>query len=470
MVLPPQVSMILDAAMDGMTATGRRDGEEGRTYTNLGVIVGQIEAVRRRRDERHVTTRSAQGDQRYSYYLTVNDVASDAESVYQTRYRFPIGMSTEMHTRYAHLLQDGMRVILVGPIMFERSYDQGLRQTRDALDPGMPVWNVRIEVITIEEAPDHLGDFGKVVFEGEVAREPRYTRRLSGPGGTMDIYAEVLLRDRRRMTSGSGVPRTVTTTLPVEVLVAPEEEIIPGSDAMLVVGSRVRIAGHLGMRTIRRNPRRNTAVSNVLDRVAEEMRQRNAVATERLATYRAEMADVPRGQRSGYSGPQPVDDETLERRIGFAQRNVVEQELVQIEVGAVTVLTQRTSVNDDDRAHLITQGLERSRRRGSTGPRAEPRRATETERTAALDTATEAAVSFAEQEPAAHAETNEPAQEAHEHGTSAPRPRRKPAPATVMDGAAAVTPEDAATPEDAGAPEDAAQHGNDIEAGAAGDA
>ena len=459
-VLPKQVSLILEAAMAGVHAPAGRSGAEGRTYTNMGVIVGQIEAVRRRRDDRHVTTRSAQGDQRLAYHLTVNDVASDDESVSTTRYRFPIGMSTEMHTRYRHLLEDGKRVILVGPVMFERSYDPGLRQTRDMLDPGMPVWNVRIEVLTIEEAPDDLADFGKVVFEGEVAREARYIRRLSGPGGTMDTYAEVLLRDRRIMKSASGVPRPVVTTLPVEVLVMPEMEIIPGSDALLIQGSRVRIEGHLGMRMIRRNPRRNKVVHTVLGRVAEDLRQRNADAAERLAAYRAETADVPRGQRTGYSGPQPLDAATLERRIGFAQRNVVEQELVQIEVGAITVITQRATLDDAQRADVITRGLERSRRRGTTGsPAEEAPRATERERQATLDTETAAVLG--------------PAQtEAEPDGAVAKRPRRRPAAMEEPQGgsvAAAGDGEDARQTASDLDGEDARQTASDLADDAAGD-
>ena len=87
-----------------------------------------------------------------------------------------------------------------------------------------------------------------VQLEGEVVERPRiFARQYGEQRGLVEHYAHVTLRYREVLAGAFGrAVRPVVKAVPVEVLIAPDEEIIPLSDALLRPGNKVRIEGRVG--------------------------------------------------------------------------------------------------------------------------------------------------------------------------------------------------------------------------------
>jgi hypothetical protein len=340
LVVPPGVALMLDTALHGDRAAHGTPDADGRPRAkNLAILVGTIRTATfgAGRRTRARTTRTPFGTFDHAYFLTINAVVGDATGADRTSYRLPISMSEAVYARHQDLLVDGQRGAVLGPVSLEERYDSRFR--RDAYDAGRPVWDVRLDVLAVQEVDVTTPDMGIVQFEGEVAEVARYVSRPAGPYGLRETYALVYLRARELLPAPYGMARRpVVRVLPVEVLVDPDEELIPNSDALLRVGNKVRIEGHLGIR-VQRLRSDETDVQAVLGQVAQRLTQRNAAALQREQAIREANRQQPLGQHQALDGPRALSDEALERRIYTAQQNLLSMPRVRIEVGAVELLS-----------------------------------------------------------------------------------------------------------------------------------
>ena len=246
LVLPDGVALMLDTALGGDKAPGGTPGADGRPRSkNLAVLVGAVRVMTTRRgDEQRVVTNF--GAIEYRYELSINEVIGDEHGASRTSYHLPITMSDAVRSHYGHLLQDGQRIALLGPLGLEEFYDG--RFQRDAYDAGRRNWDIRLDVLQVQEIGDEVPDMAWVQLEGEVVERPRvFARQYGEQRGLVEHYARVTLRYREVLAGAFGrAVRPVVKAVPVEVLIAPDEEIIPLSDALLRPGNKVRIEGRVG--------------------------------------------------------------------------------------------------------------------------------------------------------------------------------------------------------------------------------
>ncbi len=325
LIVPEGVALMLDTAFAGDTAPAGAPGRDGRPRSkNLTVLIGTVRVFGPQRGgPRRITTRL--GATEYRYELQINEVVGDDTAVARSSYSLPMTMSDAVRTRYEHLLVDGQRVALLGPLGMEEYYDQ--RYQRDAYDAGRRTWDIRIDVLGVQEIGDAVPDTAWVQLEGEVVDRPRiYARQYGERRDLVERYAGVTLRYREVLAGPYGLAvRPVVKSIPVEVLITAEEELIPASDALLRPGNKVRIEGRLSPATFRL-PRRDVeseVVQSALSRAREDIVVRNAAPERQQAVAREQRQ--AQGERAGprggaAQGQQPLSAEALERQIARSQR------------------------------------------------------------------------------------------------------------------------------------------------------
>jgi hypothetical protein len=367
LILPDGVALMLDTALAGNSAPAGSLDPDGRPRSkNLTVIVGTVRVVTTGRGEgRRVFT--PLGATEYRYELSINEVVGDEYSAARTSYRLPITMSDAVRARAEHLLVDGQRIAVLGPLGMEEFYDQ--RFQRDSYDAGRRTWDIRIDVLGIQEIGDDVPDMAWVQLEGEVVDRPRiYGRQYGERRELVERYAGVTLRYREVLAARFGrAVRPVVKSIPVEVLITADEEIIPSSDALLRPGNKVRIEGRLSPSTFRlpRTALEDETVQAALQRTRTQFETRNAALAERTGAGRQEAAG--REGRGG-SRQQPLSGELLERQITRAQQRLLTGRRVRVEVGYVELL-QGEAAAPEERQRLITESEERRRERRTTRQR-----------------------------------------------------------------------------------------------------
>ncbi|GAB4444150.1 MAG: hypothetical protein OHK0015_45160 [Chloroflexi bacterium OHK40] len=380
LILPHGVALMLDTALHGDRAPSGTPGPDGRPRSkNLTVLVGTVRVVTTGRGEgRRIFTEL--GTAEYRYELSINEIVGDEQSAARTSYRLPITMSDAVRARAEHLLVDGQRIALLGPLGMEEYYDR--RFQRDAYDAGRRTWDIRIDVLGVQEIGDDVPDMAWVQLEGEIVDRPRvYTRQYGDRRTLVEHYAGVTLRYREVLAGSFGrAVRPVVKSIPVEVLISADEEIIPGSDALLRPGNKVRIEGRLSPATFRlpRAALEDATVQTALERTRTQFETRNADLAQRAEAARQQrQAAQERPQRESRQGQaagarqQPLSAEALERQIARAQQRLLTGRRVRVEVGYVELL-QGTPAASDNRALLIAEAGERRRtppaRREATAP------------------------------------------------------------------------------------------------------
>ncbi|PDW05072.1 hypothetical protein [Candidatus Viridilinea mediisalina] len=360
LILPDRVALMLATALHGDRApNGTPDGEGQPRSKNLTVIVGTVRVVTTGRGEgRRIFTEL--GAAEYRYELSINEVVGDGQSAARASYRLPITMSDAVRSRAEHLLVDGQRIAILGPLGMEEYYDQ--RFQRDAYDAGRRTWDIRIDVIGVQEIGDDVPDMAWVQLEGEVVDRPRiYTRQYGDRRTLVEHYAGVTLRYREVLAASFGrAVRPVVKSIPVEVLISAEEAIIPASDALLRPGNKVRIEGRLSPATFRlpRAALEDATVQTALERTRSQFETRNADLAQRAEAARQQrLAAQERAQREGRQGQmtsarqQPLTAEALERQIARAQQRLLTGRRVRVEVGYVGV--RHTRCNTFQIRHLL---------------------------------------------------------------------------------------------------------------------
>jgi hypothetical protein len=362
LVLPDGVALMLDTALHGDRAPSGTPGPDGRLRSqNLTVLVGTVRVVTTGCGEgRRIFTEL--GAAEYRYELSINEVVGDAQSAARTSYRLPITMSDAVRARAEHLLIDGQRIALLGPLGMEEYYDR--RFQRDAYDIGRRTWDIRIDVLGVQEIGDDVPDLAWVQLEGEVVDRPRVYARQYGDRRTLVEHdAGVTLRYRAVLAGSFGrAVRPVVKSIPVEVLISADEEIIPGSDALLRPGNKVRIEGRLSPATFRlpRAALEDATVQTALQRTRTRFETRNAdLVQQRQAAQARAQRESRQGQAAG-ARQQPLSAEALERQIARAQQRLLTGRRVRVEVGYVELL-QGTPAAGDHRALLIAEAGERRR-------------------------------------------------------------------------------------------------------------
>lgn len=381
LIVPEGVALMLDTALAGDSAPAGTPGRDGRPRSkNLTVLIGTVRVFGAQRGgPRRVTTRL--GAVEYRYELQINEVVGDDTAAARSSYSLPISMSDAVRTRYEHLLVDGQRIALLGPLGMEEYYDQ--RYQRDAYDAGRRTWDIRIDVLGVQEVGPEVPDAAWVQLEGEVVDRPRiYGRQYGERRDLVERYAGVTLRYREVLAGPYGMAvRPVVKSIPVEVLVTPDEELIPASDALLRPGNKVRIEGRLSPAAFRL-PRRDVeseVVQSALSRAREDLVARNAALERQQTEVRAQrQAQAERGgQRTGTTQTPrqaPLSTEALERRIARVQQSLLTGRRVRVEVGYVELL-HGEAATPEERIRLIAESEARQRQMGR--PRSREMAATE---------------------------------------------------------------------------------------------
>ena len=219
LILPDSVALLLDTALHGDRAPNGTPGADGRPRSkNLTVLVGTVRVVTTARGESQRVFTDL-GAAEYRYELSINEVVGDEQSAARTSYRLPITMSDAVRARAEHLLVDGQRIALLGPLGMEEYYDR--RFQRDSYDAGRRTWDIRIDVLGVQEIGDNVPDMAWVQLEGEVVDRPRiYSRQYGDRRTLVEHYAGVTLRYREVLAGAYGMAvRPVVKSIPVEVLI-----------------------------------------------------------------------------------------------------------------------------------------------------------------------------------------------------------------------------------------------------------
>jgi len=334
--MPEQVALMFDAALYGDRALNGSIGPDGtRRSKNLAVLIGSIRVAKAGPDGKKVIT--PLGATEYRYELSIHEVMGTDQSAEYLGYRLPLSMTDAVRARAQHLLRDGQRVALLGPLGMEEYYDPRFR--RDIYDVGRRTWDIRIDVLDVQEAPAHIPDVTWVQFEGEVVDRPRlYVRHIGNRRDLVELYAGVTLRYRDILPSSMGrVVRPVVKTLPVEVLIDAETEFIPQTDALFRPGNKVRIEGRLNPIAFRlpKKTLRDAGVREALTKLEE-----------RFAAQLAEAKDNP-GKRA-----------FLERIMQRDQERLLTVRRLHVEVGYIELLEGELA-SPDVRIRLIHEGGKR---------------------------------------------------------------------------------------------------------------
>ena len=119
------------------------------------MLVGTVRVVTTARGESQRVFTDL-GAAEYRYELSINEVVGDEQSAARTSYCLPITMSDAVRARAEHLLADGQRIALLGPLGMEEYYDR--RFQRDSYDAGQRTWDICIDVLAVQEIGDDLPD------------------------------------------------------------------------------------------------------------------------------------------------------------------------------------------------------------------------------------------------------------------------------------------------------------------------
>jgi hypothetical protein len=297
---------------------------------NLCVIVGRLtrEVYRagRQRGERR-TAMTPLGSVQSLLRLDVQEILGEAGDAALEPYSMRLNVSARLLE--SGLFQDGQRIALAGPIRLERTYDA--RFATDDLDPGLPVWGLHLDVLSVQSVFDDTTPDGSLVrLEGEIDGEPLIRLRPIGPG-VLAPFASVRLRYRKPLRGAfarSKAQYSSSVLIPLEV---PLDGGLPDAGALLKSGNTVRIEGRIAPYLVRRSP-------SVSERAT--LRQRETAA--RFADALSRVEEQMRAQGGT----------DLTRRISAAKRRMLNTMQLVVSVGYVE-LSRGTPLADEQIAELI---------------------------------------------------------------------------------------------------------------------
>jgi hypothetical protein len=306
------------------------------------------------------TVRTPLGTTETLLRLEVQEVLGDGTGAALTSYSIPLNVNARLAA--SDVFADGQRIAICGPLRLERTYDP--RFAADDLDPGLPAWKLRPDVITMQPLPDDadIPDGSWVQLEGEVEDEPIVRLRPIGPLATIS-FASVRLRCRTPLRggfSGSQARFQSSVIVPLEV---PLDGGLAHAGALLKRGNQVRIEGRLTSYQMRRAP-------EVSETAPARRKESAALLRDALARTEARVRSAG------------GDD----RRVRAAKQQLLTGTQLTVSVGYVE-LRHGTELTDDQIAELIASRPRRVRtpRTGERSLEPEP----DSDRiTTALDTAT----------------------------------------------------------------------------------
>jgi hypothetical protein len=346
---------------------------------NLCVVIGTAKRDCWK-DGTERTTQTPFGSTQAAFWLDVQEAVGDESGAALTSYRLPLNVSSRLLE--TGVLIDGQRVAVSGPLRLERIYDRQFAS--DDLDPGLPVWDIRLDAITVQAiTTDAIPDGSWVQLEGEVNGDPKIRFRAIGPREVVP-FASVRLRNRRPLRGAFGKSKAVYSTsvlIPLEVAL---DGIVEQAGALLLNDNLVRIEGRLAPYEIHRRP---------ADQQRPPAPQRST--PQRVAEALSRLETQMRAQGGAH----------LDRRIRAAKQRMLTTVQRAVSVGYVE-LHHGTPLTDDEIGALVATRPRRAPRPRGDGRVVEPEDA---EVRAALDEATSAASSAllasSDEPPARAAET-----------------------------------------------------------------
>lgn len=264
--------------------------------TNLCTIIGTVTRERwpdrkRRKDrDRKEPTQEqerTQGEERTFqtdlginqavFRLEVQEVVGDAAGAAFEPYSMQLNVSSRLLN--SGLFVDGQRLAVSGPLRVERTYDR--RFARNDLDPGLPDWETRLDVITVQAASDDTPDGSWVQLEGELDGDPIVRSRPIGERAFAP-FATVRLRNRQPLRGAFAHSKAVyhaSVIVPLEVSLDGDVEY---AGALLKKGNRVRIEGRLAPYVYQRRPSpRMPQIEQALTSLEERLRTDGGVNIDR---------------------------------------------------------------------------------------------------------------------------------------------------------------------------------------------
>lgn len=321
--LHPDLRLLLDENLSGTAGDAK----------NLCIVVGVIRRERYRDGKAIRPNRTPLGVLEAPIRLEINEISHGNGDLAVQRYSLRLQISAGLWE--TGLFAEGARLAIAGPIRLEQTYDRRFARNED--DAGMPVWEPRIDVVTVQTAGTEISDGSWVKLEGEVERDPIIREEMIGPG-MRRRFASVWIRHRgaaRGLFPHSRAVHPVNTLLPVMAFLDDE---IPGIGGLLRRGNVVRLEGRLMPYTYRRSQRDG--------RVAEAIKREEA-----------------RIQRT------TLDENARRREIYRAHQRLLIATQMSIEAGYVDLLRGRAL----DAEELATLEAMRPSRRRARSPERAPR-------------------------------------------------------------------------------------------------
>jgi single-stranded DNA-binding protein len=381
--------------------------------SNLCTIVGTITRERwpdrSRRNERNGNQRAqeqqrTQGEERTFqtdlginqalFRMEVQEVVGDAAGAAFEPYSMQLTVSNRLLN--SGLFIDGQRLAVSGPLRVERTYDR--RFARNDLDPGLPDWETRLDVITVQAVSDDTPDGSWVQLEGELDGDPIVRSRPIGERAFAP-FATVRLRNRQPLRGAFARSKAVyhaSVIVPLEVSL---DGAVEHAGALLKKGNLVRIEGRLAPYVYQRRP------------------------SPRMPQIEQALASLEERLRAEGGG-------NLERRLRNAKQRLLRATGMAVEVGYIE-LKHGTALTEEEVTDLIARRPRAVQMPYASGSPTAPA-AKATTITSALDVATSA---LQEQDPA----DDEPLGD-----DAATLPRLRPRKRTRDQEAAGVTDTDAA--------------------------
>ena len=303
----PEVQLLMDRALHG----------DGATADNLCTVVGTIR-VERARGGRERRTTTTLGDQQHIYRLSVYEELGAESGVAKESYRMRLSISQPIHDRYQSLLVDDQRVIVVGPLRMEPTYDS--RFATGALDAGRKTWAIQLDVIDVATAGPEEPDYSHVQLVGTVEEPPIVRYRVIGevaPRQPITVpFASVLLRNRIRVRGAARNSRAAYNITTVVPLMVPLDGALEHAAMLLKKGNEVYIEGRLLPYDYRRNPNRDTQLMAVIEKETQRLQQAGAQAWQIRNAQQQLLTAIQWTVAVGYIEPRhgtPLPDDEIAR-------------------------------------------------------------------------------------------------------------------------------------------------------------
>src|SRR6185436_2160660 len=182
------------------------------------------------------------GDQQHIYRLSVYEELGAETGVARECYRMRLGISQPIHDRYESLLVDDGRVVIVGPLRMEPTYDP--RFATDELDAGRKTWAIQLDVIDVAPADADAPDYSQVQLVGVVEEPPIIRQRAIGQYASVP-FASVLLRNRVQLRGAAPRTRATYSQTTIVPLMVRLDGSLTDAAALLKKGNEVSIEGRL---------------------------------------------------------------------------------------------------------------------------------------------------------------------------------------------------------------------------------